>query len=41
LTENQLLHEQLNITKELLVEFKEMRIRKQAKELENIEDKSI
>jgi hypothetical protein len=41
LTENQLFHEQLNITKELLVEFKEMRIRKQAKELENIEDKSF
>lgn len=41
LTENQLLHEQLNITKELLVEFKEMRIRKRAKELENIEDKPI
>ena len=41
LTENQLLHEQLNITKELLVEFKEMRIRNRAKELEDIEDNSI
>jgi hypothetical protein len=33
LTENSLLHEQLNITKELLLEFKDMRIRNRAKEL--------
>jgi hypothetical protein len=30
LTENELLHEQLNITKELLLEFKDMRIRNRA-----------
>lgn len=30
LTENELLHEQLNITKELLLEFKHMRIRNSA-----------
>jgi len=36
LTENELLHEQLNITKELLIEFKEMRIRNRA---ENAFDK--
>lgn len=38
LTENELLHEQLNITKELLLEFKNMRIRHSAEKLnDNIE----
>jgi hypothetical protein len=39
LTENNLLHEQLNITKELLIEFKDMRIRKRATELSEYDKK--
>ena len=39
LTENNLLHEQLNITKELLIEFKNLRIRNISKKIkEEIED---
>jgi len=33
LTENELLHEQQNITKELLLEFKDMRIRNRAEKI--------
>ena len=33
LTENELLHEQHNITKELLLEFKDMRIRNRAEKI--------
>ncbi len=39
LTENNLLHEQLNITKELLIEFKDMRIRNRAVELSEFDKK--
>ncbi|MFX0057985.1 MAG: hypothetical protein ACFE85_11735 [Candidatus Hodarchaeota archaeon] len=41
LTENALLHQQLNITKELLLEFKAMRIRNKSEEIfEKFEQKA-
>ena len=39
LTENHLLHEQLNITKELLIEFKDMRIRNRSVEINELNKK--